>query len=47
MRLSGLLVILCPLVRKILTWRVLELKQKEFLEAGSDFKLKMLMVTSK
>jgi len=36
MRLSKLLAILCQLVRKILSWRVLELKQKAFLEAGNN-----------
>jgi len=33
MKLSKVPVILCQLVRKILFWRVLELKQKAFLEA--------------
>jgi hypothetical protein len=42
MRLSEVLVILFPLVRRILIWRVLELKQKAFLEAGNNFKLKIL-----
>jgi hypothetical protein len=40
-------VILCPLGRKILIWRVLELKQKEFLEAGNNFKLEILRARSK
>jgi hypothetical protein len=29
-------VILCLLVRKMLSWRALELKQKAFLEAGNN-----------
>jgi hypothetical protein len=40
-------VILCPLARRILTWRVLEFKQKGFLEAGKNFKLDILLARSK
>jgi len=36
MKRSKVPVILCQLVRKILCWRVLELKQKAFLEAGDN-----------
>jgi len=36
MRLTKVLVILCQLVRKRLSLRVLELKQKAFLEAGNN-----------
>jgi len=41
MKLSKVPVILYQLVRKILSWRALELKQKAFLEAGNNCEIRI------